>query len=285
MTPPAPAARPRLSPRSPSRYALRPSRRQPRCPLPGRSGKINTNNNRHEVGPLQASVVGPLQTAAARRFALEGRDITIAELRLAADALDALPDHPSRRHGATAGSVPRSGRPVTTSLHRRLWLSAVGGRNASPDSSFLRSARSPPGLRGDIAVAGFGASRDDKAVPSARCGFLLGETRCRRLQGGHVGGDGSIQPPRHRGGRCNHGFDGLRPPPTAPGPRLGNPGGARSGSYALCPGIQLVPASGTRAIAAASMVRATRSSGSRLWRCDLPHARASVCASRVSVRR
>lgn len=29
------------------------------------------------------------------RFALEGRDITIAELRLAADALDALPDQPS----------------------------------------------------------------------------------------------------------------------------------------------------------------------------------------------
>jgi hypothetical protein len=29
------------------------------------------------------------------RFALEGRDITIAELRLAANALDALPDRPS----------------------------------------------------------------------------------------------------------------------------------------------------------------------------------------------
>ena len=29
------------------------------------------------------------------RFALEGRDITIAELRLAADALDVLPDQPS----------------------------------------------------------------------------------------------------------------------------------------------------------------------------------------------
>ena len=31
----------------------------------GRSGNINTNNNRREVGPLQASAVGPLQTATA----------------------------------------------------------------------------------------------------------------------------------------------------------------------------------------------------------------------------
>ena len=30
----------------------------------GLSGNINTNNNRREVGPLQASAVGPLQTAA-----------------------------------------------------------------------------------------------------------------------------------------------------------------------------------------------------------------------------
>jgi hypothetical protein len=51
------------------------------------------------------------------------------------------------------------------------------------------------------------------------------------------------------------------------------------------PGIQDVPASGTRAIADASIVSATRSSGSRLWTCDLPHARASVCASSVMVRR
>src|SRR5439155_25258597 len=51
------------------------------------------------------------------------------------------------------------------------------------------------------------------------------------------------------------------------------------------PGIQSVPASGTRAMAAASTVSATRSSGSRLWTCDLPHARASVCVSSVSTRR
>ena len=51
------------------------------------------------------------------------------------------------------------------------------------------------------------------------------------------------------------------------------------------PGTQHVPASGTRAIAAASTVSATRSSGSRLWTCDLPHARASVCVSSVIVRR
>ena len=54
---------------------------------------------------------------------------------------------------------------------------------------------------------------------------------------------------------------------------------------ATSPGIQLVPASGTRAIAAASIVSATRSSGSRFSRCDLPHARASVWASSVKVRR
>ena len=32
-------------------------------PSAGRSGNINTNNNRREVGPLQASAVGPVQTA------------------------------------------------------------------------------------------------------------------------------------------------------------------------------------------------------------------------------
>ena len=51
------------------------------------------------------------------------------------------------------------------------------------------------------------------------------------------------------------------------------------------PGIQSVPASGTRAIAAASTVSATRSSGSRLWTCDFPQARASVCVSSVRTRR
>ena len=56
-------------------------------------------------------------------------------------------------------------------------------------------------------------------------------------------------------------------------------------SLPFAPGIQSVPASGTFAIAAASTVSATRSSGSRLWTWDLPQARASVCASRVSTRR
>ncbi len=51
------------------------------------------------------------------------------------------------------------------------------------------------------------------------------------------------------------------------------------------PGIQLVPASGTFAIAAASSVRATRSSGSMLWTCDLPQARARVWHSSVITRR
>ena len=48
------------------------------------------------------------------------------------------------------------------------------------------------------------------------------------------------------------------------------------------PGYQSVPASGTRAIAAASSVSAQRSSGSRLWRLLLPQARAMVCASSVN---
>ncbi len=67
----------------------------------------------------------------------------------------------------------------------------------------------------------------------------------------------------------------------------GRPGWPAPWRYtpAARPGIQLVPASGTRAIAAASIVNATRSSGSRLCRWDFPHARASVCASSTSVRR
>src|ERR1700682_2673090 len=52
-----------------------------------------------------------------------------------------------------------------------------------------------------------------------------------------------------------------------------------------CPGIQSVPASGTRAIAAASIVTATRSSGSRCSTWALPQARAMVWASMVSTRR
>ena len=51
------------------------------------------------------------------------------------------------------------------------------------------------------------------------------------------------------------------------------------------PGTQVVPANGTRAIAAASSVSATRSSGSRLCTCDLPQPRASVWASSTIVRR
>ena len=51
------------------------------------------------------------------------------------------------------------------------------------------------------------------------------------------------------------------------------------------PGTQVVPARGTPAMAAASTLSAARSSGSRLCTCDLPHARASVCVSRVSTLR
>src|SRR5690606_26947424 len=45
-------------------------------------------------------------------------------------------------------------------------------------------------------------------------------------------------------------------------------------AHRSAPGIQLVPARGTRAIAAASTVSATRSSGSRCSRWALPQARA-----------
>ena len=51
----------------------------------------------------------------------------------------------------------------------------------------------------------------------------------------------------------------------------------------LTPGIHPVPASGTFAIAAASTVSAQRSSGSSEWTFVLPHARASICTSSVSV--
>jgi hypothetical protein len=51
--------------------------------------------------------------------------------------------------------------------------------------------------------------------------------------------------------------------------------------YPGLPGYQSVPASGTCAIAAASIVRAQRSSGSRLCRWLWPQARAMVCASSV----
>src|SRR5262249_34115364 len=56
-------------------------------------------------------------------------------------------------------------------------------------------------------------------------------------------------------------------------------------NYASLPGIQPGPASGTRAIAAASTVRATRSSGSRLCTWLLPQARAMVWVSSVSTAR
>ena len=47
------------------------------------------------------------------------------------------------------------------------------------------------------------------------------------------------------------------------------------------PGIQLVPANGTPAIAADSTVKAHRSSGSKFLRSFLPQALAMVCASIV----
>lgn len=55
--------------------------------------------------------------------------------------------------------------------------------------------------------------------------------------------------------------------------------------HGVTPGIHDVPASGTRAIAAASTVSATRSSGSRWWTSALPQARASMVVSMVSARR
>ena len=61
--PPARQARPRLSP-----LRLRPTRSGSATTAAAasthQSGNINTNNNRREVGPLQASAPGPVQTAA-----------------------------------------------------------------------------------------------------------------------------------------------------------------------------------------------------------------------------
>src|SRR5687767_3523791 len=55
---------------------------------------------------------------------------------------------------------------------------------------------------------------------------------------------------------------------SLPFPRFRPRGGVRQNPF--LPGIQSVPASGTPAMAAASMVRAQRSSGSRLWTWFLP---------------
>src|SRR5262249_34107561 len=64
------------------------------------------------------------------------------------------------------------------------------------------------------------------------------------------------------------------------------PAGSLSGSESEDrPGTQSVPASGILAIAAASTVSATRSSGSRLCTCDLPQARAIVWAPSTIARR
>jgi hypothetical protein len=62
-------------------------------------------------------------------------------------------------------------------------------------------------------------------------------------------------------------------------------GAAEAGDHGRVPGIQSVPASGTLAMAAASIVSAARSSGSRLCTSDLPQARASMATSMVRARR
>ena len=59
----------------------------------------------------------------------------------------------------------------------------------------------------------------------------------------------------------------------------------RVGHAPGAPGIQLVPASGTLAMAAASRVSAARSSGSMLCTLDLPQARAIAVSSMVMARR
>jgi len=46
---------------SPTRYARRLPDDRRAFPSPGRSGNINTNNNRRQVGPLQAIAPGPVQ--------------------------------------------------------------------------------------------------------------------------------------------------------------------------------------------------------------------------------
>jgi hypothetical protein len=64
MTPVA-KPRTRVSPLRPSPYGLGPSRRHPRPGIrPSDQAPSTRHDQRREVGPLQASVVGPLQTAA-----------------------------------------------------------------------------------------------------------------------------------------------------------------------------------------------------------------------------
>jgi hypothetical protein len=67
-------------------------------PRPGKLPRVALDDTLLVRLVLRDGDPGRHERAAVRwlgRFALEGRDITIAELRLAADALDALPDRPS----------------------------------------------------------------------------------------------------------------------------------------------------------------------------------------------
>ena len=75
-----PSQRPRRGyRRSASPYGLGSATTAATSHQPTRSGNINTNNNRREVGPLQASAAGPLQTAAPMRTGIDkesGQDET-----------------------------------------------------------------------------------------------------------------------------------------------------------------------------------------------------------------
>ena len=157
---PCPAARPRLSPQSPSRYALRPSRRQPRCPLPGRSGNINTNNNRREVGPLQASAVGPLQTAAAKP-----RPVRMFSGRVYCDAAFAT----ARRIRSSAGAFGGGSASETSGRHdpgRRL-LPSDPKQNAGSSRAQCRYRSQAAVSRRQPGRLGYSAPRASSSPSSA----------------------------------------------------------------------------------------------------------------------
>ena len=59
--------RARADRRGPSRYARRPTTTGTSGVLPTQSGNINTNNNRRQVGPLQAIAPGPVQAITSTR--------------------------------------------------------------------------------------------------------------------------------------------------------------------------------------------------------------------------
>ena len=143
------------------------------------------------------------------------------------------------------------------------------------DRNFAEAGRAGPARR-----------RDELDLDPARAcprGPALRRPR-RLLAAGLLGARGHVAPapragapPADRHRLAGGGAD------LGDGPGAGR--GRRGVQLGSRPGTQLVPARGTFAIAEASTVRATRSSGSRLWTWDLPQARARVWVSSTIARR